>query len=133
MTLHNPNKCTGLLIHDNNQTIAKKHTELMRGFHFRGTIWTAIKHIIETPLFVDSSLTSMVQVSDLCAYALRRYLENHEDELFDLVFKRADRKGILTVGVRHFAAGGCTCKICDSHTLKTPVVTATPAAAPPTH
>jgi hypothetical protein len=96
----------------------------MRGFHFKGTLWTTIKHIIETPLFVDSSLTSMVQVSDLCAYALRRYLENHEDELFDTVFKRADRKGALTVGVRHFS-GSCTCKICDSHSLKASVDTST--------
>ena len=29
-------------------------------------------HIIETPLFVDSTLTGMVQIADLCAYALKR-------------------------------------------------------------
>ena len=116
-----PQEAYGLLIHDNNQTIEKKHTELMRGFHFRGTLWTAIKHIIETPLFVNSSLTSMVQVSDLCAYALRRYLENHEDQIFDLIFQRADRKGTLTVGVRHFSDLACTCKICDSHTFRSVV------------
>ncbi len=134
MDAHNeekPQQVYGLLIHDNNQTIAKKHTELMRGFHFKGTLWTAIKHIIETPLFVDSSLTSMVQVSDLCAYAIRRYVENHEDELFDLVFKRADRKGVLTVGVRHFAGFPCPCKICDSHSPKAGVVSVAPATAPP--
>ena len=28
----------GLLIHDNNETVAKKHTELMRRFHRRGTL-----------------------------------------------------------------------------------------------
>lgn len=132
-----PQQVYGLLIHDNNQTIAKKHTELMRGFHFKGTLWTAIKHIIETPLFVDSSLTSMVQVSDLCAYALRRYLENHEDELFDPIFKRADRKGTLTVGVRHFSGLTCNCKICDSHTLKptasSTIPPATPSSPPSTH
>src|SRR6266404_7567738 len=112
----------GLLIHDNNPTIARKHTELMKGFHFRGTLWTSIKNIIETPLFVDSQLTSMVQISDLCSYALRRYVENGEDELFDLIFQRADRKGTAAVGVRHFAghfaAEGHGCKICDSHTSK---------------
>jgi hypothetical protein len=112
-----PHPIFGLLIHDNNQTIAKKHTQIMKGFHFKGTLWTAIEHIIETPLFVDSALTSMVQMSDLCAYALRRYLENGEEELFDEVFKRADRKGTITVGVRHFT-GTCSCKICDSHKPK---------------
>jgi hypothetical protein len=120
----------GLLIHDNNQTIAKKHTQLMRGFHFRGTLWTAIKQIIETPLFVDSELTSMVQVSDLCAYVLRRYLENGETELFDLIFQRADRKFSATVGVRHFTNPGCNCTICDSHKGKSLFV---PPVGPPSN
>src|SRR5690606_14584017 len=50
-----------LLVHDNNQTVAKKHTDLMRQFHANGTLWTTVDNIIETPLFVDSSLTRMVQ------------------------------------------------------------------------
>jgi hypothetical protein len=105
----------GLLIHDNNETVAKKHTELMKKFHKQGTYWKKIQHIIETPLFVNSSLTNMVQLADLCAYAIRRYLENDENELFDLVFKRADRKNYKVVGVRHFPGSGCNCKICQSH------------------
>ena len=68
----------GVLIHDNNKLIAKKHTQLMRQFHKSGTLWTTIDNIIETPLFVDSSLTRMVQMADLCAVALRRYCENGE-------------------------------------------------------
>jgi hypothetical protein len=105
----------GLLIHDNNETVAKKHTELMKSFHRKGTLWTTVKNIVETPLFVDSQLTSMVQVADLCAYALRRYLENGEEELFDLVFQRADRKSDVAVGVRHFTNASCSCKICNAH------------------
>jgi hypothetical protein len=105
----------GLLIHDNNETVSKKLTSLMKGFHDRGTLWTRIPHIIETPLFVNSELTSMVQIADLCAYALRRYLENRENELFRLIFQRADRSGTLTVGVRHFTTPGCACEICASH------------------
>ncbi len=105
----------GLLIHDNNQTVATKHTQLMRKFHQSGTLWTKINNIIETPLFVDSQLTSMVQVSDLCAFALRRYLEAHEEDLFDCVFQRADRKEGVVVGVRHFTNKSCTCKICAAH------------------
>jgi len=93
----------GLLIHDNNQTVAKRHTGLMKEFHKRGTFWIKIQNIIETPLFVDSSLTSMIQMADLCGYALRRYLENNETILFDEVFKRADRRAQTVVGVRHFS------------------------------
>jgi hypothetical protein len=109
------NPCSGLLIHDNNATVAKKHTELMKQFHQKGTMWTSISNIIETPLFVDSQLTSMVQIADLCAYALRRYLENGEEELFNLVFQRADRKDGIVVGVRHFTNKTCSCKICGPH------------------
>lgn len=105
----------GLLIHDNNPTVAQKHTLLMKKFHKDGTFWTQINHIIETPLFVDSQLTSMVQIADLCGYALRRYLENDEAELFDVIFRRADRKENVVVGVRHFTKNSCTCKICNAH------------------
>jgi hypothetical protein len=70
---------------------------------------------VETPLFVNSQLTSMVQLDDLCGYALRRYLENKEEKLFDIIFQRADRKDNKVVGVRHFTVPGCKCKICITH------------------
>ena len=105
----------GLLIHDNNYTVAKKLTELMQSFHRSGTLWTRIESTIETPLFVDSKLTSMVQIADLCAYALRRYLENSEEDLFNSIFERADRRFGATVGVRHFSVANCQCRICEEH------------------
>ena len=108
----------GLIIHDNNETVARKHTAMMKRFLREGTLWTDINNIIETPLFVDSQLTSMVQIADLCAYALRRYLENGEEELFDLLFTRADRRNGVAVGVRHFTERSCTCRICQEHRLK---------------
>jgi hypothetical protein len=107
--------CFGLIIHDNNETVSRKHTAMMKVFHQKGTMWTTIKNIIETPLFVDSQLTSMVQIADVCAYAIRRYLENGEDKIFDLIFQRADRKDGIEVGVRHFTKNSCTCKICGPH------------------
>jgi hypothetical protein len=112
---NNPTQSYGLLIHDNNETVAKKHTELMKRFHQGGTLWVNVKSIIETPLFVDSQLTSMVQIADLCGYALRRYLENDEEDIFNLVFQRADRRDGIVVGVRHFTNLNCSCKICGAH------------------
>jgi len=108
------NNIMGMLIHDNNPTVAQKLTELMISFHKKGTLWTQIKNIIETPLFVDSQLTCMVQAADICSYALRRYLENSEEELFKNIFKRADRKDNRVVGVRHFSDESCECIICKS-------------------
>lgn len=108
-----PNPCCGLHIHDNNETVAKRHTSLMKQFHETGTMWTSITSIIETPLFVDSQLTSMVQVADICAYALRRYLENGDEELFNLIYQRADKHDGKVVGVRHFSKPSCSCRICS--------------------
>lgn len=104
----------GLIIHDNNETVAKKYTYLMKQFQNKGTLWTDIINIIETPLFVNSELTSMIQIADLCSYSLRRYLENFEDELFNNIFVRADRKDNMVVGIRHFTEQSCNCKICSS-------------------
>jgi hypothetical protein len=105
----------GLLIHDNNPTLSKRLTDLMIVFHKKGTLWTKINSIIETPLFVDSQLTCMVQAADLCSYSLRRYFEKGEDELLKNIFKRADRKGTRVVGIRHFTDETCACMICSSN------------------
>lgn len=108
-------KCFGLLIHDNNETVAKKHTSQMKNFYQNGTLWTSIRNIIETPLFVNSELTCLVQIADLCSYSIRRYLENQERELFSYVYQRADRKGDVVVGMRHFSSDSCSCEICSNH------------------
>lgn len=108
-------ECLGVLIHDNNQTVAKKHTDMMRTFHKKGTLWSAIGKIAETPLFVDSRLTRMVQIADLCSYAIRRYVENGEVEIFKEIFQRAHRYNGRAVGVRHFTNRECECQICKEH------------------
>ena len=106
---------SGILIQDNNETVASKLTETMRRFHREGTKWTQIDHIIETPLFVDSHLTSMVQMADICGYAIRRHFENGEDDLFDRIYSRFDRTRGRLVGVRHNTSAGCICRICGDH------------------
>lgn len=105
-------KIFGALIHDNNETVSKRHTELMKQFHRRGTLWTSINHIIETPLFVNSELTSMVQIADLCSYVLRRYFENRDTELFEKIKKRFDKAQGRIVGLRHYTDDSCTCILC---------------------
>lgn len=103
----------GALIHDNNETVSKRHTTLMSGFHKHGTLWTRVERIIETPLFVNSELTGLVQIADLCSYSLRRYIENGEDNLLNRIMPRMDKKNGKIVGVRHFSAQSCVCLICN--------------------
>ncbi len=108
----------GALIHDNNITVAKRHTELMQQFHRRGTLWTSIRHIIETPLFVNSELTNMVQIADLCAYILRRYFECNEIDLLNRINKRFDKHNGKLVGIRHYSREDCPCVICKERQRK---------------
>ncbi len=107
---------SGLLVQDNNQTVARKLTQTMREFHARGTAWAKIGKIIETPMFVDSSLTSMVQLSDLCAYATRRFFEKGETNFFYRIKARIDRRDGALVGMRHFTGRyNCACEVCKEH------------------
>lgn len=106
----------GMLVHDQNQTACANLTALMRAFHKDGTAYAQIPNIIETPLFVDSSLTSMVQVADLVSYAVRRFVENGETDLFDRVYPRFDRRSGVMVGLRHYTGSRpCACRICVDH------------------
>jgi len=57
-----------------------------------------------------------VQIADLCGYSIRRYLEQGEEELFNIIFKRADKKRGIAVGVRHYSEPTCKCIICSAHT-----------------
>lgn len=107
---------TGIVVHDNNSTAAPRLTKLARKFHRDGTLYRQIPHIVETPLFVDSTLTSMIQMADICSFALRRLLENDESRLWDIVETRVDRSRGTSVGVRHYTAGRrCRCRICVAH------------------
>ena len=106
----------GIVVHDNNSTAAPRLKKLTREFHAFGTLYRQITSIVETPLFVDSSLTSMIQMADLCAFALRRLIENDEETLWNHVEKRVDRIETTRVGVRHFTGGrACDCRICIAH------------------
>lgn len=105
----------GLLVQDNNETVAKKLTGMMQRFHRQGTRWTSIQQIVETPFFVDSQLTAMVQMADLCGYAIRRYYENNETDLFDRIHSRFDRTPQGIVGIHHFTNPNCACRVCKKN------------------
>lgn len=113
----------GLVIHDNNPTVALKHTRQMQ--FIRESLRTNIDRIIETPLFVDSSLTRMIQLADLWGYSLRRYIENGETALFSILHSKQKtmigriQYPIPRASVHHFAEESCLCLICaNKHTLE---------------
>ena len=107
---------TGIVVHDKNDTVAPRLTKLARQFHSTGTLFRQIPDIVETPLFIDSSMTSMIQMADLCACALRRLLENSESRFWDILESRVDRIADKLVGVRHYnGRRQCACRVCTAH------------------
>lgn len=104
---------SGLLISDNNYSVSTRLTKLARKFHRDGTFWREITNIVENPLFVDSVLTSMVQIADVVAYTVRRYYDNAERDHFEGLLLRVDRVRGTYVGARHdVSKQRCQCLIC---------------------
>jgi hypothetical protein len=113
--VHGPG-ALGLMVHDQQQAESTKLNDLFRRWHAKGTTYSAIPHIAETPLFVDSSLTSMVQMADLAAYATRRFFDKAEMDLFSRLYARFDRRLDRLVGLRHYTAKtSCKCPVCKDH------------------
>lgn len=111
----------GIVVHDQNSTAAPRLMRLTRKFHMTGTLFRDISNIVETPLFVDSELTSMIQMADLAAYSLRRFIENGEPDLWMALRPRVDQLGGVHVGVRHYTGKQvCSCKVCEDHGRKPP-------------
>ncbi len=54
----------------------------------------------------------MVQVADLCAYAMRRKYEENDTPPFDIIKKKADKIGALQVGLNHYTSSHCSCELC---------------------
>ena len=109
----------GILVQDQNDTAALRLTQLARRYHAKGTRYSAVSRLVETPLFVDSTLTSMVQLADVCAFAVRRFFEKNQDDLFNRIYQRFDRSGGKLVGLRHFTGKQkCNCRVCKDHGRK---------------
>jgi hypothetical protein len=107
----------GIVIHDQHQAESTKLTLIFRRWHKEGTAYFRIPNIAETPLFVDSALTAMVQLADLVAYATRRFFDKGETDLFDRIYGRFDRSAEnQLVGLRHYTATSpCGCRVCRDH------------------
>lgn len=102
----------GILAIDHDEHKASRLASMLRRFQREGARWRGIDRVIEAPFFFDSETSAGVQVTDLCAYALRRYLENGEEGRFGMIFNKFDRTGTGLHGLRHYTRAGCPCIIC---------------------
>jgi hypothetical protein len=111
----------GLLILDADKSNEATIDNHYRGFRVRGHSWGPLQHVMDVPFFASSERVSGLQLVDVCAFAVRRYLDkrivagSHEEVNFQRVFQRFDRdaRGRLH-GLRHYVpANTCTCMICQ--------------------
>ncbi len=108
----------GLMVMDREPTSEDRYRQLLELYRQRGLPWGELRHVIEAPFFVDSELSAAIQLADLCAYSLRRHVENpsnaHAETDLKRFFHRFDRAGGKLHGLRHFCAkGSCGCMICQ--------------------
>ena len=103
----------GLLAVDRDPHKAGQLQSLLAKFQRAGTTWRKVGRVIEAPFSFDSCSSSGVQVTDLCSYALRRYLEKGEADAFKVIFPKFFRSKGKLHGLRHYTRHGtCECLIC---------------------
>lgn len=108
----------GMLIFDHEPTYHEMlHREFVQ-YRVSGHPWGRVEHVIEQPFFVDSASVSAVQLADVCAYAVRRHIENptnqHQMANFNRIFHKFDRAAAKLHGIRHYCKpGSCECRVCQ--------------------
>lgn len=110
----------GLLVMDQEPSRETTYRRMLDTFRNHSHGWGGhLRHVIEAPFFVESHTSGAVQLADIAAYALRRYLSthgdpgSHEEANFLRIYDRFDRQGRRLHGLRHFCTRGtCTCAVC---------------------
>ncbi len=128
----------GLLILDQDYSTEAVIRTQFEGFRQHGHPWGDLRHVIDVPFFANSEQLVGLQLADVCAYGLRRYLDtnavpgSHEERNFQRIFHRFDQDGQGRLhGLRHFVqVGTCSCLICQRRGHAAPP--APPSTPPPT-
>lgn len=93
--------------------------QMARNFRVLGTKWGGIHNLADTPLFVDSRASRVVQLADHVAYAVFRRYNASDTQYFDIISGKFDvHEGVLH-GLRHLQRenANCMCPACLSRRL----------------
>jgi len=109
----------GLIVMDHDLHKEKDIERQFADYAQQGHPWGQLEFVIDAPFFVESEKFPGVQIVDVCAYALRRYLDkggvpgSHEEKQFLSIFNLFDRD-VKLHGLRHYVQSGtCNCLICQ--------------------
>jgi hypothetical protein len=111
----------GLLILDRDYSAEPVIAKQFDRFRQDGHPWGQLRHVIDIPFSASSAQLGGLQAADICAYAVRRYLDkdaiagSHEERNFQRIFHRFDQDNMGHLhGLRHYTpAGSCGCLICQ--------------------
>lgn len=92
----------------------EKYMEFFKGYRDNGTKYGSIYNIVDIPYFAKGRDTRMIQVADLCAYAVFRRYENSDFEYFNFLKNKFDREGKYGKihGLKHMTREECDCVSC---------------------
>ena len=85
-------------------------------FRTLGTRWGVIRRLAETPLFVDSRASRVIQLADHVAYAVFRRYQSGDTQYFDRISQKFDSEDGIVHGLAHKELGNphCMCVACLS-------------------
>lgn len=109
---NHPNK--GLIVID--QAHEPRYRDLFREYKTQGLAYGSVRHLVDIPYFARSKETRMIQLADLCVYAVFRKYERGDSTFFDIIKEKFDRRSGSDVidGLRHLTKNVCTCESCIS-------------------
>ncbi len=107
-------KNKGMIIIDHSNE--DKYMEFFQGYRDNGTQYGDIRNIVDIPYFASGKDTRMIQLADLCAYAVFRQYEHGDSAYFNYIEKKFDRRGGRGPidGLKHMTKEDCKCIACTS-------------------
>jgi len=108
----------GLIVLDNS-SYETSLQRLARDFRSIGTRWGVIRTLADTPMFLDSRASRVIQVADHIAYAGFRRYESGDSSFFDIISARFDQHEGRIHGLVHKQTNdpNCMCPACLSRRL----------------
>ena len=90
-------------------------------FRTLGTQWNVIQNLADTPLFVNSQASRMIQLADHVAYAVFRRYESGDTQYLDLIASKFDAEDGIVHGLAHKEHSNrqCMCFACLSRRSRT--------------
>ena len=105
----------GLLILDQSTYETTLQT-MARNFRTLGTRWGVIQNLADTPLFVDSRASRVIQLADHVAHAVFRRYQSGDTQYLDIIASKFDAHEGIVHGLVHkqLANLNCMCIACLS-------------------